>query len=103
MISTIYRERTAADLKNRIDHVLLNGQKTEIVELSIDGATVTVLTKREEDIKHIETVQIVDELGNVITEERLTWMSVKTEHLISDLLLRWCKHGIRRKNRLASA
>ncbi|ADM37354.1 hypothetical protein ACT3UT_17185 [Bacillus spizizenii ATCC 6633 = JCM 2499] len=70
MISTIYRERTAADLKNRIDHVLLNGQKTEIVELSIDGATVTVLTKREEDIKHIETVQIVDELGNVITERK---------------------------------
>ncbi|WP_339192402.1 hypothetical protein [Bacillus sp. FSL K6-1003] len=70
MISTIYRERTAADLKSRIHHVLLNGHETEIVELTIDGAKVTVLTKREEDIKHIETVQIVDELGNVITERK---------------------------------
>ncbi|MEC1737405.1 hypothetical protein P9D87_10500 [Bacillus mojavensis] len=70
MISTIYRERTATDLKSRIHHVLLNGQETEIVELTIEGATVTVLTKREEDIKHIETVQIVDELGNVITERK---------------------------------
>ncbi|MCY8103533.1 hypothetical protein [Bacillus mojavensis] len=70
MISTIYRERAAADLKSRIHHVLLNGQETEIVELTIDGAKVTVLTKREEDIKHIETVQIVDELGNVITERK---------------------------------
>ncbi|MCR6597122.1 hypothetical protein NFC80_10825 [Bacillus halotolerans] len=70
MISTIYRERTAADLKSRIQHVLLNGQETEIVELAIEGATVTVLTKREEDIKHIETVQILDELGNIITERK---------------------------------
>lgn len=70
MISTIYRERTADDLKSRIHHVLLNGQETEIVELAIEGATVTVLTKREEDIKHIETVQILDELGNIITERK---------------------------------
>ncbi|AZV48096.1 hypothetical protein ACUUYQ_04315 [Bacillus halotolerans] len=70
MISTIYRERTATDLKSRIHHVLLNGQETEIVELTIEGATVTVLTKREEDIKHIETVQILDELGNIITERK---------------------------------
>ncbi|KAF1680827.1 hypothetical protein AAGG74_07345 [Bacillus mexicanus] len=70
MISTIYRERAAADLKSRIDHVLLNGQKTDIAELTIDGATVTVLTRREEEIKHIETVQIVDELGNIITERK---------------------------------
>ncbi|MEC3759438.1 hypothetical protein P9160_18970 [Bacillus halotolerans] len=70
MISTIYIERTAADLKSRIHHVLLNGQETEIVELAIEGATVTVLTKREEDIKHIETVQILDELGNIITERK---------------------------------
>lgn len=70
MISTIYRERTGADLKSRIHHVPLNGHETEIVELTIDGAKVTVLTKREEDIKHIETVQIVDELGNVITERK---------------------------------
>lgn len=70
MISTIYRERTATDLKSRIHHVLFNGQETEIVELTIEGATVTVLTKREEDIKHIETVQILDELGNIITERK---------------------------------
>lgn len=50
--------------------MLLNGQETEIVELTIEGATVTVLTKREEDIKHIETVQILDELGNIITERK---------------------------------
>ncbi|MEW5069640.1 hypothetical protein ABVK62_18335 [Bacillus subtilis] len=68
MISQVYRERTAADLKSRISKVLLNGNETEIVELIIQGAVVTVLTHREEDIKHIESVQILDEKNNVITE-----------------------------------
>ncbi|MHA7766188.1 hypothetical protein [Bacillus atrophaeus] len=68
MITKAYRERTAADLKNRIQKVLLNGQETKIVELSIKGATVTVLTQREEDIKHINQIQIFDEADNVITE-----------------------------------
>ncbi|QUF66715.1 hypothetical protein [Bacillus atrophaeus] len=68
MITKAYRERTATDLKNRIQKVLLNGQETKIVELSIKGATVTVLTQREEDIKHINQVQIFDEADNVITE-----------------------------------
>ncbi|GED00894.1 hypothetical protein [Bacillus atrophaeus] len=68
MITKAYRERTAADLKNRIQKVLLNGQETKIVELSIKGAKVTVLTQREEDIKHINQVQIFDEADNVITE-----------------------------------
>lgn len=70
MISKAYKERTATDLKDRIDKVLLNGKETEIVELSISGAVVTVLTHREEDIKHIESVQIIDDLGNVITERK---------------------------------
>ncbi|MGG1759170.1 hypothetical protein ABEQ76_11630 [Bacillus velezensis] len=70
MISKAYRERTAADLKDRISKVLLNGKETEIVELSISGVVVTVLTHREEDIKHIESVQIIDDLGNVITERK---------------------------------
>ncbi|MEC1583727.1 hypothetical protein P9D48_20960 [Bacillus subtilis] len=68
MISQVYRERTAADLKSRISKVLLNGNETEIVELTIQGAVVTVLTHREEDIKHIESVQILDEQNKVITE-----------------------------------
>ncbi|MEC1599866.1 hypothetical protein P9D60_20720, partial [Bacillus spizizenii] len=55
MITQVYRERTAADLKNRISKVLLNGSETEIVELTIHGAVVTVLTQREEDIKHIKS------------------------------------------------
>ncbi|MED3507986.1 hypothetical protein [Bacillus velezensis] len=70
MISKAYRERAAADLKDRISKVLLNGKETEIVELSISGAVVMVLTHREEDIKHIESVQIIDDLGNVITERK---------------------------------
>ncbi|MCY8205240.1 hypothetical protein P8852_07820 [Bacillus spizizenii] len=68
MISQFYRERTAADLKNRISKVLLNGNETKIVELTIQGAVVKVLTQREEDIKHIKSVQILDEQNNVITE-----------------------------------
>lgn len=68
MITQVYRERTAADLKNRISKVLLNGNETEIVELTIQGAVVTVLTQREEDIKHIKSVQILDDQNNVITE-----------------------------------
>ncbi|WP_434517454.1 hypothetical protein [Bacillus subtilis] len=68
MITQVYRERTAADLKNRISKVLLNGSETEIVELTIHGTVVTVLTQREEDIKHIKSVQILDEQNNVITE-----------------------------------
>ncbi|MCY7898134.1 hypothetical protein P8845_18960 [Bacillus spizizenii] len=68
MITQLYRERTAADLKNRISKVLLNGNETEIVELTIQGAVVTVLTQREEEIKHIKSVQILDEQNNVITE-----------------------------------
>ena len=68
MITQLYRERTAADLKNRISKVLLNGSETEIVELTIHGAVVTVLTQREEDIKHIKSVQILDDQNNVITE-----------------------------------
>lgn len=68
MITQLYRERTAADLKNRISKVLLNGNETEIVELTIQGAVVTVLTQREEDIKHIKGVQILDDQNNVITE-----------------------------------
>ncbi|QOH64903.1 hypothetical protein DKG78_01275 [Bacillus amyloliquefaciens] len=70
MISKAYRERAAADLKDRISKVLLNGKETEIVELSISGAVVMVLTHREEDINHIESVQIIDDLGNVITERK---------------------------------
>ncbi|MCY7807155.1 MULTISPECIES: hypothetical protein [Bacillus] len=68
MITQLYRERTAADLKNRISKVLLNGNETKIVELTIQGAVVKVLTQREEDIKHIKSVQILDEQNNVITE-----------------------------------
>ncbi|MGG7222841.1 hypothetical protein ACQXR1_21610 [Bacillus sp. ATD] len=68
MITQVYRERTAADLKSRISKVLLNGNETKIVEKTIQGAVVTVLTHREEDIKHIESVQILDEQNNVITE-----------------------------------
>lgn len=68
MITQLYRERTAADLKNRISKVLLNGNETKIVELTIQGAVVTVLTQREEDIKHIKSVQVLDEQNNVITE-----------------------------------
>ncbi|MDK8208342.1 hypothetical protein QP741_12085 [Bacillus subtilis] len=68
MITQLYRERTAADLKNRISKVLLNGNETEIVELTIQGAVVTVLTQRKEDIKHIKSVQILDDQNNVITE-----------------------------------
>ncbi|CAI6291525.1 hypothetical protein [Bacillus subtilis] len=68
MITQLYRERTAADLKNRISKVLLNGNETKIAELTIQGAVVTVLTQREEDIKHIKSVQILDEQNNVITE-----------------------------------
>ncbi|MCY7870770.1 hypothetical protein MOB43_16070 [Bacillus spizizenii] len=67
MITQLYRERTAADLKNRISKVLLNGNETKIVEVTIQGAVVTVLTHREEDIKHIESVQILDEQNNMIT------------------------------------
>ncbi|MBT2169704.1 MULTISPECIES: hypothetical protein [Bacillus] len=68
MITQVYRERTAADLKSRISKVLLNGSETKIVEITIQGAVVTVLTHREEDIKHIESVQVLDEQNNVITE-----------------------------------
>ncbi|WP_250193139.1 hypothetical protein [Bacillus velezensis] len=68
MITQLYRGRTAEDLKNRISKVLLNGNETKIVELTIQGAVVTVLTQREEDIEHIESVQILDEQNNVITE-----------------------------------
>ncbi|MCY7761180.1 hypothetical protein MOC98_17930 [Bacillus spizizenii] len=68
MITQVYRERTAADLKNRISKVLLNGNETKIVEITIQGAVVTVLTQREEDIKHIKSVQILDEQNNLITE-----------------------------------
>ncbi|MCC9023712.1 hypothetical protein [Bacillus nakamurai] len=70
MISTAYRQRAAADLKSRITKVLINGKETPISEISINDAAVTVLTRREEDIKHIETVQMIDETGSVITERK---------------------------------
>ncbi|MCY7792077.1 hypothetical protein [Bacillus haynesii] len=68
MITKYYRERVAADLKSRIKKVLLNGKETEIADITINGTTVTVLTKREEDVSHIESVQIIDEQDHVITE-----------------------------------
>ncbi|MCP6682774.1 hypothetical protein [Bacillus nakamurai] len=70
MISTAYRQRAAADLKSRITKVLINGKETPITEISVNDAAVTVLTRREEDIKHIETVQMIDETGSVITERK---------------------------------
>lgn len=70
MISAAYRQRAAADLKNRITKVLLNGKETPIADISVKDAAVTVLTRREEDIKHIETVQMLDETGSVITERK---------------------------------
>ncbi|QRV10714.1 hypothetical protein JR311_07380 [Bacillus velezensis] len=70
MISAAYRQRTAADLKNRITKVLLNGKETPIADISVKDAAVTVLTRREEDVKHIETVQMLDETGSVITERK---------------------------------
>ncbi|MCQ5302421.1 hypothetical protein CHH90_21180 [Bacillus licheniformis] len=68
MITKHYRERVAADLKSRIKKVLLNGKETEIADITINGTTVTVLTKREEDVSHIESVQIIDDKDHVITE-----------------------------------
>ena len=68
MITKKYRERVAADLKSRIKKVLLNGKETEIADITINGTTVTVLTKREEDVSHIESVQIIDDQDHVITE-----------------------------------
>ncbi|TWK54859.1 hypothetical protein RFN66_03765 [Bacillus paralicheniformis] len=68
MITKHYRERVAADLKSRIKKVLLNGRETEIADITINGTTVTVLTKREEDVSHIESVQIIDDQDHVITE-----------------------------------
>ncbi|ARC68665.1 MULTISPECIES: hypothetical protein [Bacillus subtilis group] len=68
MITKHYRERVAADLKSRIKKVLLNGKETEIADITINGTTVTVLTKREEDVSHIESVQIIDDQDRVITE-----------------------------------
>ncbi|MGR6062543.1 hypothetical protein ACUWE4_06970 [Bacillus velezensis] len=70
MISAAYRQRAAADLKNRITKVLLNGKETPIGDISVKDAAVTVLTRREEDVKHIETVQMLDETGSVITERK---------------------------------
>ncbi|AGF28110.1 MULTISPECIES: hypothetical protein [Bacillus] len=70
MISAAYRQRAAADLKNRITKVLLNGKETPIADISVKDAAVTVLTRREEDVKHIETVQMLDETGSVITERK---------------------------------
>ncbi|WP_259425375.1 hypothetical protein [Bacillus velezensis] len=70
MISAAYRQRAAVDLKNRITKVLLNGKETPIADISVKDAAVTVLTRREEDVKHIETVQMLDETGNVITERK---------------------------------
>ncbi|MEC3653943.1 hypothetical protein JD965_06975 [Bacillus siamensis] len=70
MISAAYRQRAAADLKNRITKVLLNGKETLIADISVKDAAVTVLTRREEDIKHIETVQMLDETGSIITERK---------------------------------
>ncbi|UIN45056.1 hypothetical protein M8181_14995 [Bacillus licheniformis] len=68
MITKHYRERVAADMKSRIKKVLLNGKETEIADITINGTTVTVLTKREEDVSHIESVQIIDDQDHVITE-----------------------------------
>lgn len=68
MITKHYRERVAADLKSRIKKVLLNGKETEIADITINGTTVIVLTKREEDVSHIESVQIIDDQDHVITE-----------------------------------
>ncbi|QPK90260.1 hypothetical protein IEN91_07460 [Bacillus velezensis] len=70
MISAAYRQRAAADLKNRITKVLLNGKETPIADISVKDAAVTILTRREEDVKHIETVQMLDETGSVITERK---------------------------------
>ncbi|AOO61227.1 MULTISPECIES: hypothetical protein [Bacillus amyloliquefaciens group] len=70
MISAAYRQRAAADLKNRITKVLLNGKETPIADISVKDAAVTVLTRREEDVKHIETMQMLDETGSVITERK---------------------------------
>ncbi|BCT27575.1 hypothetical protein [Bacillus velezensis] len=70
MISAAYRQRAAADLKNRITKVLLNGKETPIADISVKDAAVTVLTRREEDVKHIETVQMLDETESVITERK---------------------------------
>ncbi|MBO3767304.1 hypothetical protein ACL9SS_01475 [Bacillus subtilis] len=81
MITQLYRERTAADLKSRISKVLLNGNETKIVELTIQGAVVKVLTQREEDIKHIKSVQILDEQNNVITE-RTTDLDVSSNRTL---------------------
>ncbi|MBU8682020.1 hypothetical protein [Bacillus haynesii] len=68
MITKHYRERVAVDLKSRIKKVLLNGKETEIADITINGTTVTVLTKREEDVSHIESVKIIDDQDHVITE-----------------------------------
>ncbi len=50
--------------------MLLNGKETPIADISVKDAAVTVLTRREEDVKHIETVQMLDETGSVITERK---------------------------------
>lgn len=92
----------AADLKSRIQKVLLNGKETEIADITINGTTVTVLTKREEDVSHIESVQIIDDQDHVITERSPDLMSAPTGRLISDLHLRWWNKWLIKKRRTGS-
>lgn len=76
MITKQYKERTAKDLYDRITKVQLNGEDVEMVSKELDDTKVTVLTSRREGVTRINSIKMLDELGQVITE-RSSQLDVK--------------------------
>jgi hypothetical protein len=76
MMSRGYLERVAKDLHDRITKVQLNGEEVEMVSKELDGTRVTILTGRREGVTRINSIKMLDELGQVITE-RSSQLDVK--------------------------
>ncbi|HFL0606043.1 TPA: hypothetical protein ACGX6L_002122 [Listeria monocytogenes] len=68
MINSIYRDRAAEDLKNRIKKVTINAQELDF-SVTREGNKVIVITSRSPKITQIQSLKLLDENDNLIIEK----------------------------------
>lgn len=68
MINNAYLERTAEDIKNRIGSLVVNNQTIPIQSVTRNGKEVIVQTVNQQGITQVNSVQLFDEKGSLITE-----------------------------------
>lgn len=63
-----YLNRTAADLSQRVSNLILNNQTVVIRDVQLNGSDIVVITEPVSGITKVNSLKLLDEQGNLITE-----------------------------------